>query len=176
MSRRSLAAMTLLAVFAFVSTHHAARADEFFPFVRLTCLPQQDYAEIETLGLWNIAGDSGNIPPSLAADGLHDLSKVAEKPLICDLPLGAVRIKLTRYHAPQATGMCGGVEDADMQVTVDGMVVADAKSTHGGCFVEQRHLVWVQAGEAFHCVVPYQDARGQPLSAGTCHRVRLPRH
>jgi hypothetical protein len=52
-------------------------ADWYFPLIRITCVPAAKYAAVETLGLYNV-----DTAP-LAAQGIFDLSVLAEKPVKC---------------------------------------------------------------------------------------------
>jgi hypothetical protein len=127
-----------------------ARADWYFPLVRITCVPDAKYSAVETLGLYNV-----DTAP-LATEGIFDLSVLAEKPVKCELPQGTLSIEVLNYHAPQAQGMCGAVQDAALRVSLAGAEVAFAGSTHGGCFGSWRHDIRISEYEVHHCILEFK--------------------
>jgi hypothetical protein len=162
---------------AFVASQ--AHADWYFPLVRISCVPEAGFASAETFGLYNIDNNAGRVPTALAAQGIYELRELAGKPVTCQLPHGVLVIEISNYHAPRPTGMCGGVEDADLRVLLDGVEVADARSTHGGCVGSQRHDIRVSRYEVQHCVLrferptPIVDSKEFTAVATMCRSVRL---
>jgi hypothetical protein len=84
------------------------------------------YAAVETFGLYNIGDATGKLPTTLAANGIYELQEIALKPVTCQLPQGKLLIEAFNYYAPEAKGMCGGVEDADLTLSLDGVRIAEA--------------------------------------------------
>ena len=134
-----------------------AYADWYYPLVRITCVPEVKYAAVETLGLYNIGGAVTPVPPVLAAQGIHELRSLVDKPFICDLPQGTLVIEVFNYHAPRANGACGGVEDADLRILLAGSEIAVMKGTHGGCDSSQRHEIRVSEYDLQHCILRFEQ-------------------
>lgn len=143
------------------------RADWYYPLVRITCIPEASYAAVETFGLYNIGGavtpdiigDAVTpVPAALATQGIHELYSLADKPVTCELPQGKLLIEVVDYHAPQAEGYCGGVQDAGMKVSLAGSQVVLIKGTHGGCIGSQRHDIRVSQYEIQHCILRFEQA------------------
>lgn len=145
---------TIVALFATTP----ARADWYYPLVRITCIPEASYAAVETIGLYNIGTSVTPVPAALATHGIHELHSLADKPVTCDLPQGKLLIEVLNYHAPQAKGFCGGVQDADLRISLAGSEIAVAKGTHGGCNGSQRHDIRVSMYEIQHCILQFEEA------------------
>ncbi|MBK8158203.1 MAG: hypothetical protein IPK59_05265 [Rhodospirillaceae bacterium] len=131
-----------------------ARADTYFKFVRVTCVPEADYAAIETLGLYNVGGEER---AALAAQGIFEICDLDKHPYACKLSHGALSIELINYHAPQPTGQCGGVEDGDLLVTLAGQELTRATSTHGGCTGFRQHEIRISRYAPQHCITRFDD-------------------
>lgn len=152
-----------------------ARADWYAKFVRFTCVPEANYAAIETLGAYNVRSQS-----TLAAQGIVELATLQNNPLLCKLQRGDLSVELVNYHTPQPTGVCGAVEDGDLRVTLAGKELTIATSTHGGCTGSQRHDIRLTEYDMQHCVM-YFDEGTQVVVAHdptpvktTCKNVPLP--
>jgi hypothetical protein len=170
--------IALTAVVVILSTA-PARADWYYPLVRITCIPQASYAAVETFGLYNIGTSLGAVPKELSAQGIYKLSSLADKPVICDLPKGKLLIEVLNYHAPRDKGECGGNEDADLRVSLAGTQLVLVKGTHGGCNGSQRHDIQISEYELHHCVLQFKYtqgvAPGGPIAVPTmCENVPLP--
>jgi len=135
-----------------------AQADWYYPLVRITCIPQASYAAVETFGLYNIGTSVTPVPKALATQGIQKLHSLAEKPVTCELPQGTLLIEVFNYHAPQAKGLCGGVEDADLRISLAGSQIAVVKGTHGGCGGSQRHDIRISQYELQHCILRFEEA------------------
>jgi hypothetical protein len=128
----------------------AARADTYYPFVRITCVPQASYAGIETTGLYEVGQEAR---ATLAAQGFQELSVIAHTPATCSLPQGELRVEVVDYHPPQLEGMCSQAEDANLKVSLASKQIAFAEHTHGGCTVFQRHEIQITEFGVQHCIL-----------------------
>jgi hypothetical protein len=146
--RRLIYAIAIVLVGAMLNSGDA-RADSYFKFVRITCVPEANYAAIETLGLYNVGVEER---AALAAQGIFEISDLDKRPYACKLASGALSVELINYHAPQPTGQCGGVEDGDLLVTLAGRELTRATSTHGGCTGFRQHDIRISQYALQHCV------------------------
>ena len=128
----------------------AARADTYYPFVRITCVPQASYAAIETIGLYNVRQEAR---AALAAQGFQELGALARTPATCALPQGKLQVEVIDYHPPQLEGMCSQREDANLKVVLGGEQIAFAERTHGGCTSFWHHELHITENNVQHCTL-----------------------
>jgi hypothetical protein len=151
----------------------SARADYFVPLIRVTCVPEAKYAEIETIGIYNV-----DVNPALSAQGFSLLSDVAKAPVTCALPQGAVVVEVVDYVPTRLEGMCSQVEYAKLRVSLGGQEVAFADETHGGCTDFRHHDIRISEYGVEHCALTFSDAEmlaptGSTTVPATCKTVRL---
>jgi hypothetical protein len=150
-------------------------ADTHFKLVRITCVPEARYAAVETIGIYNVGPEER---AALAAEGFQELSILAKAPAKCELPQGRLVIEVVDYHAPEAQGMCGAVEDGNLKILLAGREVVQAKSTHGGCSQFHRHDIRVSEYGIQHCILTFDDAEmlaesGNAKVEANCKNTRL---
>lgn len=177
MNARYSLGLLVAAVVLLIGGSSDARADWYFRLVRITCVPAAAYASVETFGVYNIDGDAWNY---LNAQGIYELGTLASAPFMCDLPAGKLMVKVVNYHPAQPTGQCGGVEDGDLIVSLQGNELTTAKSTHGGCQGSQRHDIRISQYGLQHCIISFDEAT-QTVSApdfsdvkAVCKSVPIP--
>ena len=173
MKQRLLLSLAMLVTGLAATAAGPARADVFVPLIRVTCVPEAKYAEIETIGIYNI-----DVGPALNAQGFRLLSDVAKAPVTCNLPQGAVKIEVLHYVPPRLEGMCSQVEYANLRVSLGGREVAFAQETHGGCSDFLHHDIRISEYGVEHCVLTFPDAEmaaktGSKEVPTTCETLRL---
>ncbi len=148
---RYISLAVLAATIGLLQSTSTARADWYYNLVRITCVPDASFASVETFGLYNI-----DEPHGLEKQGIYHLADIKGQPIECALPHGKVSIEVVWYHEPQARGECGGVEDASLKVSLNGIEVAMVKSTHGGCGSWYQHEVQVSRYSVLHCALEFE--------------------
>ena len=111
-------------------------ADEYFPFVEFTCIPEANYLKVRAEGFYNIGAYKKETEIVKSIEQKSNLTYVGwQYPLTnsCTIDGKSVQIELN-YRQPQARGECGGEERASLKVTIDGLVVVNGASFHSECF------------------------------------------
>ena len=118
----------IVIVISLISSLSRARGDEYWELLQFTCAPELNYFMVRTFGLYN--------PPtkrSWEKHGIRTLDSLKDNALFCTLGGVKLEFRLTRFHEPRPSGVCGAMEDADAILTANGEMRATLTPTHGGC-------------------------------------------
>ncbi len=127
---------SLLVLALLILSIKSSIADEYFPFVEFTCIPEADYLKIRADGFYNIGAYNKDLDVVQAIEQKSNLNYVDwQNPFRKSCVLGekSVAIELD-YRRPQATGMCGGEERASLSVSIDGLRVIEKARFQSACF------------------------------------------
>jgi|GEM_PF-6795784 len=111
-------------------------ADEYFPFVEFTCIPEANYLKVSAEGFYNIGAYKKETEVVEAIEKRSTLHYVGwNNPLKKSCTVNGKRIEVElNYRKPQARGECGGEERGALQITIDGLKVIDGARFHSECF------------------------------------------
>lgn len=111
-------------------------ADEYFPFVEFTCIPEANYLKVRAEGFYNIGAYKKESDIVKAIEKKSSLNYVGwNNPMSKSCAVGGRKVQIDlNYRQPQAKGECGGEERATLKVSIDGLAVLDGASFHSGCF------------------------------------------
>jgi hypothetical protein len=145
----------LSVVASFLGSVESARADFQWQFLRVACVPEISLFELSSFGLWNVLDEFDRTKHDEMLRTGHDiyrLAALADRTFKCtvgdhEIEAGGV------YREPQATGECGGGEDASLWLKVDGVVVYETDHINGHCLSPTSLELQVTDVEVRWCVI-----------------------
>jgi hypothetical protein len=125
----------IIAILIFIIPMQSAKADWPYNLLEFKCLNEYNYVLIRTFMLYNIDIDNEKKAKKLAdKHDMYTLSYLNKlKSLTCKLPSGTVKLTVEHYHGSFARGECGGVEWADITISVNDRILINTINTHSHC-------------------------------------------
>jgi hypothetical protein len=145
----------LSAIASLLGSAERVQADIRWEFLRVACVPEISLFEVDSFGLWNVLDEfdrSKHDEPLREGHDIYRLAVLSERTFKCsvadhEIEAGGV------YREPQATGECGGAEDASFWLKVDGVVVYETDHINGHCLSPTRLHLQVTNGGVIWCVI-----------------------
>lgn len=147
------------AVIVLLASHQAARADEWWTFVQITCLPELQQFSARTYGQYNPPNPNS---PELEKKYIYSAESLSKRPFRCELPQidnsgKPTTVEVQAEYSPPGNGYCQGSGTQVIKVVANGVVIRQVDMAY--CEAALNTITSVQGNgvkyEALSCLTTF---------------------